>query len=76
MIEKRITQPLLEAGALTLTVRERAELSLPEHSTTIEIELDGEMFGAQWSGRSRQLSGDMLTERLQDYGQVGGLLRL
>ncbi|MCV7261134.1 helicase-related protein [Mycobacterium shimoidei] len=76
MIEKRITQPLLEAGTLALTAHERADLSLPEHSTTIEIELDGETFGAQWSGRSRQLSGDMLTERLQDYGQVGGLLRL
>lgn len=76
MIEKRITQPLLEAGELVLTARERTALALPEHSTTIEIELDGETFGAQWSGRSRQLGGDLLTERLQDYGQVGGLLRL
>jgi hypothetical protein len=76
MIEKRITPQLLDAGELTLTPRERASLTLPEHSTTIEIELDDETFGAQWSGRSRQLSGDLLTERLQDYGQVGGLLRL
>lgn len=76
MIEKRITEPLLEAGALVLTPRERVELDLPEHSTTINVELEGETFGAQWSGRSRQLSGDTLTERLQDYGQVGGLLRL
>jgi superfamily II DNA or RNA helicase len=76
MIEKRITEPLLTAGTLVLTPRERAELGLAEHSTTINVELEDETFGAQWSGRSRQLSGDTLTERLQDYGQVGGLLRL
>jgi superfamily II DNA or RNA helicase len=76
MIEKRITEPLLETGALALTQRERTELGLPEHSTTITVGLEGETFGAQWSGRSRQLSGDTLTERLQDYGQVGGLLRV
>lgn len=76
MIEKRITQELLEAGELALSPRERADLNLPEHSTTIEIDLDGEVFGAQWSGRTRQLSGDVFTERIQDYGQVGGLLRL
>lgn len=76
MIEKRLTQELLEAGRLTLTARERGELGLPEHSTTIEMELESERFGAQWSGRSRQLSGDTFTERLTDYGQVGGLLRL
>ncbi|BCI91236.1 hypothetical protein NIIDMKKI_64420 [Mycobacterium kansasii] len=76
MIEKRITHQLLEAGVLALTPAERAALALPEHSTTIDIELEGETFGAQWSGRSRQLTGDKLTERLQDYGQVGGLLRL
>lgn len=76
MIEKRLTQELLESGRLTLTARERGELELPEHSTTIDIELESETFGAQWSGRSRQLSGDAFTERLTDYGQVGGLLRL
>lgn len=76
MIEKRITHHLLEAGELTLTERERDALSLPEHSTSIDIELDGEPFHAQWSGRSRQLTGDVLAERLQDYGQDGGLLRL
>ena len=76
MIEKRITPQLLEAGKLALTEREQAELTLPEHSTTVDVELEGEPFSAQWSGRSRQLSGDMLTERLQDYGQSGGLLRL
>ncbi|MFZ0713979.1 DEAD/DEAH box helicase, partial [Mycobacterium sp.] len=76
MIEKRITQQLLEAGELVLTPTERVELALPEHSTTIKIELEGEVFGTQWSGRTRQLSGDMFTERLQDYGQVGGLVRL
>ena len=76
MIEKRITHQLLEAGELVLTPTERAALNLPEHSTTIDIDLEGEKFGAQWSGRSRKLSGDLLTERLQDYGQVGGLMRL
>src|SRR5689334_21213736 len=76
MIEKRITDQLLEAGQLVLTPLERASLSLPEHSSTIDIELEGETFHAQWSGRSRHLSGDLLAERLQDYGQIGGLLRL
>jgi superfamily II DNA or RNA helicase len=76
MIEKRINDQLLETGELTLTDRECAALTLPEHSTTITIELEGETFGAQWSGRGRHLSGDMLAERLQDYGQDGGLLRL
>ncbi|CAM3441408.1 DEAD/DEAH box helicase [Mycobacterium frederiksbergense] len=76
MIEKRITQPLLESGQLTLTERECNALTLPEHSSSIDLELDGEPFHAQWSGRSRQLTGDVLTERLQDYGQDGGLLRL
>lgn len=76
MIEKRVTQQLLEVGELALTEREREDLVLPQHSTTITIEVDGERFGAQWNGRSRRLSGDLLTERLQDYGQVGGLLRL
>lgn len=75
MIEKRITEQLLEAGELILTPREREALKLPEHSTTVEIELDGETFGAQWNGRSRKLSGDTLSERLCDYGQVNGLLR-
>lgn len=76
MIEKRITHQLLDAGELVLTPLERENLQLPEHSTTINIELEGETFHAQWSGRSRQLSGDLLTERLQDYGQDGGLLRI
>lgn len=76
MIEKKITLQLLETGELVLTPTERAALSLPEHSTTITVELDGEHCGVQWSGRGRKLSGDQLTERLQDYGQVGGLLRL
>jgi superfamily II DNA or RNA helicase len=76
MVEKRITQQLLESGELALTPLECTALALPEHSTTIELQLEGETFGAQWSGRSRQVSGDVFTERLQDYGQVGGLLRL
>lgn len=76
MIEKRITQQLLEVGELNLTERECGALTLPEHSTSLDLELDGEPFHAQWSGRSRQLTGDVLTERLQDYGQDGGLLRL
>ncbi|MBE1552929.1 superfamily II DNA or RNA helicase [Mycobacterium sp. OAS707] len=76
MIEKRITHQLLDAGELVLTTLERESLQLPEHSSTIDVELEGETFHAQWSGRSRQLSGDLLTERLQDYGQDGGLLRL
>ena len=76
MIAKRITQPLLESGQLTLTERECSALTLPEHSSSIDLELEGEPFHAQWSGRSRQLTGDVLTERLQDYGQDGGLLRL
>ncbi|TFV61501.1 ATP-dependent helicase [Mycobacterium sp. PS03-16] len=76
MIEKRITHQLLETGELALTERECAALSLPEHSSSIAVELDGEQFRAQWSGRSRHLTGDMLAERLQDYGQDGGLLRL
>ncbi|BBX27445.1 DEAD/DEAH box helicase [Mycolicibacterium alvei] len=76
MIEKRITQQLLEAGELTLTEREAADLALPQHSTTLSFELEGEPFHVQWSGRSRQLTGDLLTERLQDYGQDRGLLRL
>lgn len=76
MIEKRITHQLLDAGELVFTQLERESLQLPEHSTTIDVELEGETFHAQWSGRSRQLSGDLLTERLQDYGQDGGLLRL
>lgn len=76
MIEKRITPQLLESGELALTERESAALNLPGHSTTVTLELDGEEFHAQWSGRSRQLHGDLLTERLQDYGQDRGLLRL
>ncbi|WP_299557860.1 SNF2-related protein [uncultured Mycolicibacterium sp.] len=40
------------------------------------MELEGETFTAQWHGRGRHLSGEFLAERLQDYGQVGGLLRL
>ncbi|MCV7281671.1 DEAD/DEAH box helicase family protein [Mycolicibacterium flavescens] len=76
MIEKRLTEQLLENGELALTERESAALALPEHSSAVELELDGEAFTAQWNGRGRQLSGEFLTERLQDYGQVGGLLRL
>lgn len=76
MIEKRITHQLLETGELPLTERECAALGLPEHSSSIAVELEGEPFRAQWSGRSRQLTGDMLAERLQDFGQDGGLLRL
>ncbi|AHH17046.1 Superfamily II DNA/RNA helicases, SNF2 family [Nocardia nova SH22a] len=76
MIEKRITQAMLEVGDLALTERECFALALPEHSTTLTIELEGEEFGAQWNGRSRHLGGDLLAERLQDYGQDGGLLRL
>lgn len=76
MIEKRITHQLLESGELHLTERECTELTLPAHSTTLTLELEGEQFHAHWSGRSRQLTGDLLTERLQDYGQDGGLFRL
>lgn len=76
MIEKRITHQLLETGELALTEKECAALGLPEHSSDIAVELEGEQFRAQWSGRSRHLTGDMLAERLQDYGQDGGLLRL
>lgn len=76
MIEKRITYQLLEAAELTLTERECAALTLPAHSATLTLELDGETFHAQWNGRSRKVTGDLLAERLQDYGQDGGLLRL
>lgn len=76
MIEKRITLQLLETGELSLSERDCAALSLPEHSATIMLDLDGESFGAQWNGRSRNLRGDLLTDRLQDYGQDQGLLRL
>lgn len=76
MIEKRITRQLLETGELTLTERESAALTLPEHTSMVSIQLEGESFGAQWNGRSRQLKGDVLAERLEDYGQEGGLLRL
>lgn len=76
MIEKRISHQLLESGELSLTKLESNALTLPEHSATIGMELEGEPFHAQWSGRSRHLSGDLLTERLQDYGQERGLLRI
>lgn len=76
MIEKRITQQLLEAGELVLTDLEATALALPRHSTTVTLELEGEQFHAQWSGRSQKLDGDVLAERLQDWGQEGGLLRL
>lgn len=76
MIEKVISEKLLESGELSLSERESAALALPEHSTTISVELDAQKFGAQWNGRSRTLHGDVLAERLQDYGQEGGLLRL
>lgn len=76
MIEKRITQQLLEAGELILTERESASLSLPQHSESVALELEGEEFYADWSGRSRQLHGDRLKEFLEDYGQERGLLRL
>ncbi|MFL0287815.1 DEAD/DEAH box helicase [Mycobacterium sp. SMC-21] len=76
MIEKRITLQLLEAGELVLTDLEVTALNLPRHSTTVTLELEGEQFHAQWSGRSQKLDGDMLAERLQDWGQEGGLLRL
>ncbi|BBY73595.1 hypothetical protein MPRF_04940 [Mycolicibacterium parafortuitum] len=66
MLEKRITHQLLETGELSLTEREREALTLPAHSTTLALELDSETFHAQWSGKSRQLTGDMLTERMQD----------
>lgn len=76
MIEKRITRQLLEAGELVLTERESAAVALPQHSSTVTIELEGEKFYAQWNGRSRQLQGDKLKESLEDYGQERGLLRL
>ncbi|OBA90701.1 helicase [Mycolicibacterium mucogenicum] len=76
MIEKRITQQLLEAGELVLTDLEATTLTLPRHSTTVTLDLEGEQFHAQWSGRSQKLDGDVLAERLQDWGQEGGLLRL
>lgn len=76
MIEKRITHQLLETGELVVTANERTALLLPEHSTSITIELEGEQFIAQWSGRSRKISGEMLLERLQEHGQDNGLLRL
>lgn len=76
MIEKRITHQLLETGVLPLTDLECAALTLPEHSSTVAMELESEAFHAQWSGRTKQLTGDKLTELLQDYGQDGGLFRL
>lgn len=76
MIEKRITRQLLEAGELALTERESAALVLPQHSSTVLFELEGEQFHVQWSGRNRQLQGDRLKESLEDYGQEHGLLRL
>jgi superfamily II DNA or RNA helicase len=76
MIEKRITHQLLDSGELVLTPKEREALLLPEHSTTITVDVEGETFHAQWSGRSRKLTGEILTERIQDYGQADGLLRL
>lgn len=76
MIEKRITYQLLDTGEIILSANERTALLLPEHSTSITIELEGEQFVAQWSGRSRKISGETLLERLQEYGQEQGLLRL
>ncbi|OBK27430.1 helicase [Mycobacterium asiaticum] len=76
MIEKRISHQLLNTGELILTPNERTALALPEHTATVTIDLEGEEFVAQWSSRSRKLSGEVLLERLQDYGQEDGLLRL
>jgi superfamily II DNA or RNA helicase len=76
MIEKRVTQQLLESGQVGLTELEASDLELPEHSNTVEAELEGERFSVQWSGRGRLLTGEILAERLQDYGQVNGLLRV
>lgn len=76
MIEKRITLELLDNGELHLTPREVAELQLPQHSCAIDVELEGDRFSVQWSSRARALQGDILCERLQDFGQQGGLLRL
>lgn len=76
MIEKRVSQAVLESGELRLTPSEVIALELPEHTSTLNLELEGESFSAQWAGRGRYLHGELLTERLQDYAQIGGLLRL
>lgn len=76
MIEKRITEGMLDSGEIRLTEREVTDAGFPEHSTSLALELEGEEFTAHWSSAGRYLHGEVLLERLQDYAQVNGLVRL
>lgn len=74
-VEKEITEDLLGSGLITFGPAERDRLGLPEHSGEVELLIDGEEITASWRARTRHLTGETLTDRLQEYAQVGWLLR-
>lgn len=74
-VEKEITEDLLGSGLITFGPAERDRLELPEHSGEVELLIDGEAITASWRARTRHLTGETLTDRLQEYAQVGWLLR-
>lgn len=75
VVEKEVTEDLLESALISFGPKEQERLALPEHSGDVKVSLDGEEILAAWNARSRHLSGEDLAERLQEYAQVGWLLR-
>ena len=76
MIEKRISEAMLADGRLRLSAIEARSIDLPEHSGSLSATFAAESINVEWSSANGQFHGDVLGERLQEYGQVGGLIRV
>ena len=76
MIEKRITEAMLQGASLHLTERDVDDLDLPEHSGQVALLFEGEEISARWEASGRKIGGEVFGERLQEYGQISGLIRV
>ena len=75
VVEKEISEDLLESAIVSFGPKEQESLGLPEHSGEVVLDLDGDEVRATWNARSRHLTGEALADRLQEFAQVGWLIR-
>ncbi|MCX7620704.1 MAG: SNF2-related protein [Acidimicrobiales bacterium] len=75
-VEKTITEPVLEAGYLSLGPKEAERLGLPRFSADIAARLGDDTFALHWNASARRLEGDWIVEDLPLHAQLDGILQL
>ncbi|MEO8697889.1 MAG: DEAD/DEAH box helicase, partial [Acidimicrobiales bacterium] len=76
VVDKPLTQPVLEAGEVKLTPAEAECLGLGALSSDVTIVRGADEFTVTWNARSRLLGGEAFKDALQLAGTDGGRMRL